>query len=133
MSKLLSVSALFLLLAGCAGMRALIPGGVTAADMEFSGVKAGQPVPLFGTIDPKSGGGAGAALLEGLVEADLLGSLMPVKLLGAEEPRWILCTEKFAKKCREIPLNAEVHVAGQPVGAGMLWRPTRLTAANFDD
>ena len=118
-------------LSGCASLRALVPGGVTPADAEWSGVKSGQAVSIVGTVDPRAG--AAAVVLDLLGQADPVGVLLPVTLIGETQPRWVLCTDAFAAKCRAIPLNAKVNFAGQPIGPGVLWKPSRLTADDFND
>jgi hypothetical protein len=45
----------------------------------------------------------------------------------------VLCTEDWSLKCQQIPINAQVHFAGRPIGPGLLWKPSRLTAGSFND
>lgn len=118
-------------LTGCSALRTLVPGGVTAADAEWSGVKSGPPVSIVGAIDPRAA--TVAALLEGLGQEDPVGVLLPLTLIGETKPRWVLCADELAAKCREIPLNAKVKFSGQPIGPGLLWKPSRLVADDFND
>jgi hypothetical protein len=127
---------LLLPLSACSAFRAVIPGGVSPSDAEWSGVKSGPVVSVVGIADPRAE--AAITLLELLGQADPLGLgvLMPVTMVGEEQPRWVLCAEGkdgYAEKCRAIPLMAEVHFAGRPLGPGLLWLPTRLTASDFND
>lgn len=128
-------------LSGCAGttgqaLRALIPGGVSAADAEWTGVKSGEPISLLATVasiatDPQT-----ARLLSVALElsgrADPLGVLMPITPVGSSTVRWVVCTESWAAKCRAIPLNAKVHAAGQVNEVGHL-KPSRIVADDFND
>ena len=118
------------LLTGCATMRAIIPGGVTAADAEWSGV-AGAPISVVGSIastakpdDPRIAAAVALLQLAGL--QDPLGVLLPVTPPGETAPRWVLCTAEWAAKCQAVPLNAHVEFGGSPIGPGVLWRPSRL-------
>lgn len=118
-------------LSGCATWRALVPGGVLATDSEWSGIKSGQPVSITASLDPRAA--PLGPLLALLGQSDPLGVLLPVTLVGETQPRWVVCDTDLAAKCVSIPLNAEVHFAGTPIGPGLLWKPKRLTAANFND
>jgi hypothetical protein len=118
----------------CATLRTLIPGGVTASDAEWSGIKSSSHISITGiaAADPRAQAAIG--ILDILGQSDPLGVLLPVTLVGETVPRWILCEAgPMADKCRQIPLNAKVHFAGSPIGPGLLWRPTRLTADDFND
>lgn len=121
----------FVALSGCSMLRTLLPGGPTLADIEFHGVKSGEPISVIGTLDPRAEVAAGVLSLLG--QSDPFGVVMPVLLVGQDQPRYILCTEEWVSKCKAIPLNSQVHFAGQPVGSGLLWKPSRLTASGFDD
>lgn len=115
-------------LTGCAAnWRAIMPGGVTAADAEWSGVKTGQTVSIIGSLDPRAA--TVGILLQALGQDDPLGVLLPLTLPGETQPRWVLCEAKLAHECNIIPLNVKVDFAGSPIGPGLLWRPTRLKAA----
>jgi hypothetical protein len=131
-------------LAGCAStMRALWPGGVTAADEEWSGRKSGEVVSILGTGDPRAAAASAVFDLLGNPVFSTLGVLLPVTMLGEVAPRWIWCNgegkdptscKACPAYCSAIPLGAEVNFAGKPVGpAGLLWRPKRLTADPFND
>lgn len=122
---------LFLSLTGCAMLRTILPGGPTMSDAEWFGIKSGPAVSIIGTVDDRAA--SAALILQTLGQTDPLGVLLPVTLLGETQPRWILCTGKLAAKCQAFPLNAKIHFAGQVVGPGILWKPTRLTADDFDD
>lgn len=118
----------------CATLRTLIPGGVTASDSEWHGVKSGPHISITGiaAADPRAQAAIG--ILDILGQSDPLGVLLPVTMIGETVPRWVLCEAgTFADKCKQIPLNAKVHFAGNPIGPGLLWRPTRLTADDFND
>lgn len=108
-----------------------MPGGVTPADSEWSGIKSGEPVSITASLDTR------AALLEPVLlllgQDDPLGVLLPVTLVGETAPRWIVCEKELVAKCRAIPINAQVNFAGSAIGPGILWKPKRLTADNFDD
>jgi len=119
------------LLVGCASLRAIIPGGVSPADAEWSGIKSGATVSILASLDPRATALTPLLALTG--QADPVGVLLPVTLVGETIPRWVLCEAKLAQKCNSIPLNAHVSFAGLPVGPGILWRPSRLTAAGTDD
>lgn len=124
------------LLTGCAAFRALNPfDGVRAADAEFHGTKAGEPISLTATVAGTLNDRAAlaATLLGALGHSDPLGVLLPVAVVGEAQPRYVLCVDAMAEKCRQIPINAEVSFAGRPIGPGLLWKPSRLTAANYND
>lgn len=130
----LLILALALATTGCSAFRALNPfDSVSAADAEFTGVKSGPVVgltpTLAGALDPRAS--ALADLLGVFGQSDPVGVVMPVNLPGETAPRWILCVDSFKEKCRQIPLNSQIHFAGRP--AGIFWRPSRLTAENFND
>lgn len=131
----LAVLALCLpLLAGCSTLRTILPGGPTMADFEFDGVKSAEPTPIVGTLDERAGAALAVLAALGGERADPFGVLLPLVPIGATEPRWVLCPAgKMAEKCREIPLQATVHFVGRPIGPGLLWQPSLLTADHFDD
>lgn len=133
MGHVLPVLLCLVLLSGCAAFNTLLrPGGPTLADAMWKGAKIGEPTSIASTIDPRAG--AAAAILHGLGASaqDPLGTVMPVAVLGSEEVRLVLCREKFADKCRRMPLHTEVNFTGSLI-AGNLWSPSALTAENFDD
>lgn len=110
---------------GCAslgaGLRAWIPGGVTAADSEWLGSVAGQPQSLVGLIDPSAGG-----LALNLVQGDPLGVLLPLNVEGEGIPRWVVCAPgEEVRLCRSLELHQRVRFAGS-MGAGGFWHPSRL-------
>lgn len=125
------VAALLLLLliplSGCAAFRALIPGGVSAADAEWSGVKAGPVVGLAPALAGQLGPQAGqlAAVLSLLGQTDPLGVLMPTNVAGDPVTRWVLCAGEFRARCEGAPVNASVAFAGKM--EGIFWRPSRLS------
>jgi hypothetical protein len=133
----LSVFALVVFIAsGCSALRVLNPfDSVSAKDAEWSGIKSGEPVSVTasigGAVDERAG--LLATLLAASGQGDPLGVLMPLLIVGETAPRWVLCDEKLTLKCKQIPLNAEVKFAGRPIGPGLIWKPSRLTAANFND
>lgn len=138
--KLLLLLLCLPLVAGCASLpgslRALIPGGVNAADAEWVGVKSGEPVSLLATVasiaaDPQTAALLGAAL-EISGQTDPLGTLLPITPIGETAPRWVVCTEAWVAKCRAIPVHAKVHVAGQVNRVGHM-KPSRVVADDFDD
>lgn len=120
-----------LLLSGCSALKPLWPGGVTAADAEWDGVKLTQAIPVSSQLDPRAG--AVAAILQLLGQEDPFGVLLPLTPIGAAQPRWVLCERKLAAKCLAIPLNAEVHFAGSPIGPGLVWLAKDLSALHFND
>jgi hypothetical protein len=128
---------LALALAGCgsSGVFRTLFTGVSSADAEFSGVKSGPAISAAGAINPEAG--QLSSLLTALGQGDplsqYLGVIMPVLLLNETQPRWIICSDKLIVKCQGIPLNAKVQFSGKPIGPGLLWRPTRLTAEGYDD
>lgn len=133
----------FLLLSstGCAAWRAVVPGGVTPADAEFSGVKSGEPISLTAHLakavsqtEPRAQNIANLlSVLNIFGVDDPLGVLLPITLVGETNPRFVICERELVVKCKNIPLNAKVNFAGEAVGGGVLWRPKRLTADNFND
>lgn len=128
---LLTVS---ILTQGCAAWRAINPfDSVASSDAEWSGVKSGEVVgltpTLAGALDDRAS--ALASLLSAFGQSDPVGVILPISLPGEAETRWILCVDDFKEKCRQIPLHAEVHFAGK--SAGIFWKPSRLTAKNFND
>lgn len=131
MRRLLFCLMLLPVLCGCASLRALIPGGVTAADAEWSGIKSGPTVSILASLDTRVAALGPLLTLTG--QADPVGVLLPVTLVGETAPRWVLCSDKLVVKCNAIPLNARVNFAGLPIGPGILWRPSRLTAAGVND
>lgn len=119
-------------LSGCAAnWRALWPGGVTAADEEWAGVKSGEVVSIIGMVDPRAA--AASAVLEGLGAQDPFGVLMPLTMVGEKLPRWVKCVDEFTKRCRDYPLQTRVHFAGTLEGNGPLWVPKRLRGDGFPD
>ncbi len=146
MSRNLGLLVLALLLSSCASMpskmRALWPGGVTAADEEWTGHKSGPVVSILGSADPRAAAASAVVDLLGNPALSILGVLLPVTRVGDLEPRWIWCNgqgidptdcEFCPAYCDAVPMGAEVSFAGSPVGPGILWIPKRLTAKPFDD
>lgn len=117
---------LAILFTSCASMRAIFPGGVTASDAEWSGIKTGPAVSIIGSLDSRVAPLAAIAAAFG--QNDPIGVLLPLTPAGDTSPRWVICSEKLAAVCNGIPINTRVHFAGQAVGPGVLWRPTRLRA-----
>lgn len=115
-----------LFLPGCATFRAVMPGGVSPSDAEWDGVKTGEVVSIASQLDPRAA--ALETVLGLLGQGTQLGVLMPVTVAGETQPRWILCLGDFTAKCAGIPINSAVHFAGSPIGPGLVWRPSRLTA-----
>lgn len=96
------------------------------ADLQLVGVKTGPLVPVqAGTSaipdrDVKE--------LADVLGHSPLGVLLPITKVGETTPLWIFCPAgKFQKRCEEIPSNARVRFAGQPLGRGGLFFPTHLT------
>lgn len=124
--KLALLLAILPLLTGCASLRALIPGGVTAADAEFSAVVTGTPKSIIGSLDPR--GAPAVAVLEALGVKDPIGVYLPVNKPGETVPMYLLCVGDFAEKCLKVPINSKVRVAGQFSGPGGAYlRLSRLT------
>lgn len=148
---LLVVSPLLVVLTGCAALRALWPGGVSAGDAEWSGAKTGQPVPVASVIailDPRAE--QVNAVLTLLDKRDALGVLLPVTPINETVVRWVYCGGSLSRKCVEFPMNTTVHFSGQPIpleaefkkalsrvigeeSPDSIWRPSRLVADRFDD
>lgn len=126
---------LALTLSGCASggggglaaaWRALMPGGVTAADAEFDAVVTGPPKSIIGSLDPQ--GAPAVALLEAFGVKDPVGVFLPVSKRGETTPVFLLCTGDFTARCLRAQINTEVHVSGQPTGpGGNIWKLSRLT------
>lgn len=116
-------------LAGCAMWRAITPGGVTPADAEWEGVKSAQMISPDIMIDPVVG--AAFSVFLGVDTGKILG-ILPVTPIGETLPKYVLCTDKYVEKCKDIPVFAKVHVAGEAIGPN-LWKPSRLTADDFND
>jgi hypothetical protein len=131
MTKFRSLFALIflsaLLSSGCASLRALMPGGVTPSDAEWSGVVTGPAVSIAAHLDQRA---AAVEAILSLGQPSPLGVLLPVGIPGETTPRWILCTGDFVDRCRRYPVNTPIRFAGQAIGPGLLWRPSRLTASD---
>lgn len=118
-------------LSGCGstGVFRTLFTNVSSSDIEFTAVKSGEPVPLAGSVNSDldrliavmNAFGADTTI------ADLLGVVLPVSVIGTNEKRFILCTDEYIAKARLIPMNAKITFSGQPVGPGLLWKPSRLT------
>lgn len=115
-------------LSGCATLRALIPGGVTAADAEWSGVKSGPVISMTASLSSDPRAAALATLLASVGQNDPLGVLLPLTVAGETVPRWVFCDQTWAEQCSTIKVNVMVDFAGSPIGPGLLWRPSRLKA-----
>lgn len=134
---LIALTLLCLSLSACgsSGIFRMLFTGVSSADIEFSGIKSGPVISAASAINPE------AAQISNLISAfgqenplnQYLGVLMPVLMIDTTEPRWILCTDEWIKKCSAIPLNAKIQFSGKVVGPGLVFKPTRLTAEDFDD
>lgn len=120
---------------GSSGIFRTLFTNVSSADIEFSGIKSGPVISAASAINPQ------AAQLSTLLSTlgqdnplnQYLGVLMPVLMIDATEPRWILCTDEWVAKCEGIKLNAKVQFSGKVIGPGLVFKPTRLTAEQFDD
>lgn len=120
------IAVLILSLSGCATLRALIPGGVTAADAEWSGVKSGPVISVVASLATDPRAQALAQLLALTGQTDPLGVLLPLTVAGETMPRWVFCDSNWSEQCTAIKLNSRVDFAGSPIGPGLLWHPTRL-------
>ena len=122
----LCLSLLAIAVSGCASLRALVPGGVAAADAEWDGV-AGPVVSIAGSVDPRAAQAITVLSLLGQSgQLDQLGLLLPLTVAGETQPRLVLCLGQWAARCRAIPVNSAVHFAGSPVGLAW-WSPKRLS------
>ena len=143
MRRLVPLALLALLLCSCAAnWRAIMPGGVSAADAEWDGVKTAPAVSILASLDPRAAGIG--VLLQAVGQDDPFGNLMPLTMPGETQPRWVLCQDDMARECQIIRINDTVHFAGSPInielpailsailgqppGRTLLWRPTRLKA-----
>lgn len=142
---LVTITALLCLAsANCSGFRKVLPGGPKMTDATFACVKTAESRNL---VDLLSQSGAAQiqsgtsdlalltlmTLLKGSDVANKLGVLMPCTVQGSIDPRWILCTDEYTQKCSQIPVMSLCHFDGQPLGLGLLWKPSRLTADGFND
>lgn len=134
MRKYVSISLLVLLsfiFSGCAALRVLNPfDSVSAQDSEWTGV-SGQAVSVLGSLDERAA--TVMQIMTAFGQGDPFGVILPVSLQGSPVQRWILCTDEYTAKCKQIPVNSVIHFAGRPIESGLLWKPTRLTVEGFND
>lgn len=99
----------------------------TFADMELVGIKTGPVIPV--EASPSNHLDETTLLAIGqLVTQGPVGVLLPITEVGQTVPWWIFCPAgDLQARCEEIPSNARVTFAGQPLGRGTVLLPTRLT------
>lgn len=96
------------------------------ADLQLVGVKTGPLVPVQAGISAIPA--QDVQELTDLFGDSPLGVLIPVTKVGETIPLWIFCPAgELQKRCEEIPSNARVRFAGQPLGRGGLFLPNHLT------
>jgi hypothetical protein len=109
------------------------------ADLKLVGVKTGPAIPLqatpaasatpantAGPADPAAD--ATRQTVTQLLGQGPVGVLLPITEVGKTTPWWIFCPAgAMQSRCEEIPPNARVTFAGQPLGRGTVLLPTRLT------
>lgn len=128
---LLLCTLLSLSLSGCSMLRAIIPGGVTPADAEWTGIVTGEPISIIATAgqatntDPATLSALTLALtLTG--HTDLLGTLLPVRVKGEESPRWVICSgEEWVKRCGELKPMTQIKFAGS-LKSPLIWKPASI-------
>jgi len=126
---LLVLSFITFSLSGCATLRALLPGGVTASNAEWDGVVTGPSVSAVATLASIGSSDPKLTFFSNLISAvsqDPIGVFLPVVVMGETSPRFILCTEKFISVCQSLQVNTAIHFAGDPLGSGVLWKPTMI-------
>lgn len=137
MSKLIAtlILASSVFLSSCAStnpgamFRSIFPGGVKPAHAEWEGVKSAPMISPDIMIDPILG--AAFSVFLGVDTQKILG-VLPVILIGETTPRYVLCDGEYIEKCKAFPVFAKVHFAGESIGPN-LWKPSRLTADDFND
>ncbi|HKH48599.1 MAG TPA: hypothetical protein VKM72_28375 [Thermoanaerobaculia bacterium] len=91
----------------------------TLADLTMVGIKTGPVVPVQA---------APSDHLTAEIGQGLVGVLLPITRVGETAPWWIFCPAgELQARCEEIPPNARVSFAGQPLGRGPVLLPTRLS------
>lgn len=116
-------------LTGCATLRAILPGGVTASNAEWDAVVSGPSISAVATLASISSNDTKISIFSNLISAisqDPIGVFLPVVVMGETSPRFILCTEKLLPICQSFQINTAIHFAGDPIGQGILWKPTMI-------
>lgn len=123
---------LLILLSGCSMLRAIIPGGVTPADAEWTGVVSGPAIPLLATATQAGGVDLDPATLSAITlaltltgHADFLGSLLPVQVIGELSPRWVLCSGEWMARCSELKPLTKIRFAGR-LKSPLIWQPVSI-------
>jgi hypothetical protein len=98
----------------------------TFSDLKLTGIKTGPAIPI--QADPAASGEVTSQLFTQLRGQGPVGVLLPITKVGETTPWWIFCPAgELQARCEEIPANARVTFAGQPLGHGMVLLPSRLT------
>lgn len=112
MKKTFLLVALVSVTLGCSTLRHLatvLPGGVTFSDLEVTGVKAGEVMPVIASINGDQN------VPSGFTQS--LGVLMPILVPGDTTPKLIYCSAgENESRCKGILINGSVTVAGYVVG-----------------
>jgi hypothetical protein len=99
----------------------------TFSDLELVGIKTGPVVPVQ-AAPADHFDEAPRQVLDQLLGQGPVGVLLPITQVGETAPWWIFCPAgELQARCEEIPANARVTFAGQPLGRGTVLLPTRLT------
>jgi hypothetical protein len=99
----------------------------TLSDLELVGIKTGPVVPVQ-AAPADHFDEASRQVLDQLLGQGPVGVLLPITQVGETAPWWIFCPAgELQARCEEIPANARVTFAGQPLGRGTVLLPTRLT------
>lgn len=132
MRKSLLLLCVLILLSGCSMFRAIIPGGVTPADAEWTGVVSGPAIPLLATATQAGGVDLDPATLSTVTLAltltghtDFLGSLLPVQVIGEPSPRWVLCSGEWIARCSELKPLTKIRFAGR-LKSPLIWQPVSI-------
>jgi hypothetical protein len=103
--------------------------GASVADLSFEGNKTGACVPIQAIPAGNVSDDTSRALMEAL-GAKPVGCLLPLTRVGETKPWWIFCAAgEMEQNCSSIQLNSRVSFAGQPLGVGGVWIPSRLRAS----
>ncbi len=102
----------------------------TLADLQVVGVKSGPVIPLgAGSFDTSAASGQGPIQeLANVLGQIPLGVLLPITKVGETTPMWIFCPAgKLQKRCEEVPANARVTFAGEPLGHSVVFLAHHVT------
>lgn len=110
---------------GCRSLRALIPGGVSAADAEWVAVVTAPAIDVLAIAaegDPRAKAALAVAQLLGVQGP--IGVALLLTPAGETVPRLVRCEGDFEQRCRALKINETVHFAGHPDGPW--WEPSAL-------